>query len=389
VKLLILTSSFPLSLDDGLAAAGLFVADVARVLAADGHEVDVATPDRPGKKSEWPSLRVHWLPWPGGDKPLAQIPLADPREWPGILALARRLPRRIDEICRAQRIEAVIAMWAVPAGWWARRLKRTLHLPFVTWCLGSDIWTFGRKPILRSVVRAALQASDAIYADGLQLARETEQLSGRRCAFLPSSRMLNRELVAPVETGGRRPLFFFVGRYAPVKGVDVLLEAMALYLRDGGSGELVLRGGGPLEAQLRARAAQPDLVGRVSIGGFADQATLVSYLAACDVQLIPSRQESIPVAYSDGLQMGCPLIVSDVGDMGDLMRRQKVGAVVPPEAPVALAQAMRSFDVGGTDRYRAAVQAAAAEFDVRQSARILVEALRQARRPASTNRASS
>lgn len=378
VNLLILTSSFPLGRDDGRAAAGLFVADLARVLSSAGHQVDVATPGRSGTKEEWPGFAVHWVPWPGGDKALTEIKLLDPREWPGVAALCWSVPRRLERLCRARRVDATIAMWAVPAGWWARHVKRTLGIPFVTWCLGSDIWTFGQIPVLRSVVRAALAASDAIFADGIELAAMTERLCGRACAFLPSTRMLDQRLAGPVETAGRRPLFFFVGRYVPVKGGDILLEAMAEYVRRGGTGELVMRGGGPMEAELQARAARSDLRGRVRVGGFADPSVVVSYLAACDVQIIPSRMESIPVAYSDALQMGRPLIVSDVGDMGQLMRRHAAGLVVPPENPRALAEAMLAVDRDGMGNCAAAVARAACDFDLAKSADTLVSALRRA-----------
>lgn len=341
--------------------------------------MNVATPNRIGAKGEWPEFTVHWLPWPGGDKALTQIKLYDPREWPGIAALAWSVPRRIERLCRERDVEAAIAMWAVPGGWWARHLRRALGIPFVTWCLGSDIWTFGRIPVLRTVVKAALAASEAIFADGLDLAAMTERLCGRDCAFLPSTRVLDKGLAGPVRTGGGRPLFFFVGRYVPVKGVDVLLEAMARYIRGGGTGELVMRGGGPLEAQLRERAVQPDLRDRVRIDGFADQSVVVSHLAACDVQIIPSRLESIPIAYSDALQMGRPLIVTDVGDMGRLMRRHEAGVVVPPENPTALAEAMLAIDRNGTQAFADGVARAAREFDLAESAGVLVGPLQRIR----------
>ena len=104
---------------------------------------------------------------------------------------------------------------------------------------------------------------------------------------------------------------------------------MAEFSRDEPSGHLYLFGGGPLETQIRRRAAQPDLRGRVTIGGWADEAVAVSWLAACDCVVIPSRMESIPVIFSDALQMGRPLIVSDVGDMGSLLREHPAGLVVP------------------------------------------------------------
>jgi glycosyltransferase involved in cell wall biosynthesis len=82
----------------------------------------------------------------------------------------------------------------------------------------------------------------------------------------------------------------------------------------------------------------------VTIGGYADDATAVSYLSACDCVVIPSRMESIPVILSDALQMGKPLIVSDVGDMGELLRRIPAGIVVSPNDSKALCRAMFEMD---------------------------------------------
>jgi glycosyltransferase involved in cell wall biosynthesis len=90
---------------------------------------------------------------------------------------------------------------------------------------------------------------------------------------------------------------------------------MALYVRRGGSGTLVMLGGGPLEARLRARTAAANLRHRVRMLGFTDPATVLGYMAACDVVVIPSRSESIPLVCSEALQMGRPLIVTDVGDV--------------------------------------------------------------------------
>jgi glycosyltransferase involved in cell wall biosynthesis len=377
LRLLVLTSSFPLFPGDGRAAAGLFVADLAAVLAGAGHDVLVATPDRPGQKAAWDGFGVEWMPWPGGDRPLSQIPLGRPSQWPAVASLAWGLRRRIRGLAAGHRSEATIALWAVPCGWWARDLRRRAGVPYVNWCLGSDVWLFGRRRLLRRFLRAALRDSEANFGDGLDLAAEAEAISARRCEFLPSSRNLPaREEGAVPEPPGPRPLFFFVGRYLPVKGADVLLEAFALYLRSGGRGRLVMRGGGPLAEELHRRGAAADLAGRVEVGGFVDAVELARLLDACDVVVVPSRLESIPLIYSDALKRGRPLIVTEVGDMGVLMRRHRAGLAVPPEDPEALAAALLAVDREGTTGWAEAVRRAAAEFELARSAERLLAPLR-------------
>ena len=203
----------------------------------------------------------------------------------------------------------------------------------------------------------------------------TEALSNRPCAFLPSSRLLDAAQADRQQTGGRRPVFFFVGRFVPVKGVDILLDAMSLYVRSGGTGELVIRGGGPLEDEIKSRASRGELQGRVTVGGYTQTAEYVSCLRSADIVVIPSRQESVPLVYSDALQMGRPLIVSRVGDMGQLMEQHASGRSFPAEDCQALADAMLEFDTIDRGELESSIKEAAAQFSLDRAAQALVEHL--------------
>lgn len=379
MKIWIITSSFPLNAADARAAAGLFVKDFAIVMAELGHEITVITPDKlGGDKVDPPGVRVHWFAWRGGRKTLSTMKPYHPSDALAMLSLFREGRKTLETLYEQSAPDHVLAMWAVPAGYLAMGLKARHGVPFTTWCLGSDIWVYGKYPILRGVVRRVLKASDYIFADGLQLADDAQRLGGRPCPFMASSRRLNRALIQPLDLPNTGTRFLFIGRYAPVKGVDVLLEAMAEYARHEPSGHLFMFGGGPLEAQLRERADRPDLRGRVTIGGYADEATAVSYLGACDCVIVPSRMESIPVIFSDALQMNRPLIVTDVGDMGRLLREEPAGLVVPPVDSAALCAAMRAMATGDRRRYDGPVRALAERFDVSRTAQ---EWLKQVKPP--------
>ena len=379
MKVWILTSSFPSNPQDARAAAGLFVADFAVALAEAGHEITVVTPDKqPGDKQDPPGVRVHWFPWRGGRKVLSSLKPYHPGDVLAMISLFRRGARALEDLYQRAAPDHVLAMWAAPSGILATLFKRRRGVSVTTWCLGSDVWTLGRYPILRGVLKRVLRASDLVFADGVQLAADAQDLGGRPCEFMPSSRRLNRALARPLDLEGSGTRFLFIGRYAAVKGVDVLLEAMAEFARHERSGHLYMFGGGPLDAQIRQRAARPDLRGRVTIGGYADEAVAVAHLAATDCVLIPSRKESIPVVFSDALQMGRPLIVSDVGDMGTLLRKHPAGLIVPPEDSSALCAAMRQMAARDRSRYTPRIQELAAQFDV---AKVAAEWIRRVQSP--------
>jgi glycosyltransferase involved in cell wall biosynthesis len=367
-KICIVTSSFPLNREDARASAGLFVLDFSLVLAELGHRVTVVTPDKsPGQKEAFPGISVHWFPWRGGAKVLAAMKPYNPGDALAFLSLFRSGTRYLEDLVENEGFDHIMAMWAVPAGYLAMGLRKRHGIPYTTWCLGTDIWAYGRYPILKGIVKRAIKASDLVFADGIKLAEDVTRLTGRSCPFMASSRRLNRFLIRPLDlpTGYR---FLFIGRYAKVKGVDILLEAMEDYIGQGNKGRLYMFGGGPLNGFVHQRAAGKNFQGRVDVGGFANEETVVSYLNACDCLIIPSRLESIPVILSDALQMGKPVIATDVGDMGKIIRKEGAGLVVPPESSRGLCRAMREMADGKGVECVPGVKKLADEFDIKRVA---------------------
>ncbi len=374
MRICIITSSFPLSPSDWRAAAGFFVRDFAAVLASLGQEVTVVTPDKiPGEKQAPPGVSVCWFPWRGGHKRLSDMKPYLPADALAMVSLFRQGARALDCLVETRGIEHVLAMWAVPGGILARGLRRRRGVPYTTWCLGSDITSYGRNPLFKSVVRRVLRDSDLLFADGLRLAEEAAALAGRPCAFLPSSRqpITAGQQCLDLQQEGTR--FLYVGRYAAVKGPDILLEAMARFARSGHKGHLYLFGGGPLEARLRQRAAAPDLCDRVTVGAFVEDETIAAYLDACDCLVIPSRRESIPLVLTDALKRGKPVLVTDVGDMGLLLRQYPAGLVVPAEDPAAFAAGMCEMATGDRSRFAPHIAALAGQFDLERIAQEWLE----------------
>ncbi|MDP7397210.1 MAG: hypothetical protein QF541_10095 [Lentisphaeria bacterium] len=62
--------------------------------------------------------------------------------------------------------------------------------------------------------------------------------------------------------------------------------------------------------------------------------------------------------------MGKPVIVSNVGDMGSLLRETPAGLVVLPDDPDALCAAMQQMALRGMEAFAAAVRALAASLDI-------------------------
>lgn len=133
----------------------------------------------------------------------------------------------------------------------------------------------------------------------------------------------------------------FAGRLSAEKGVDVLIDAMALLDE---TAILRIAGEGPMGDSLRERAAQRPAGGRVEFLGRLGRADLHDLIRASSVLVMPSRWfENQPMIILESLACGVPVVGTDLGGTPELIRPGVDGALVPANEPGALAGALRGL----------------------------------------------
>ena len=116
------------------------------------------------------------------------------------------------------------------------------------------------------------------------------------------------------------------------------LLAAAVILRDRGVPVRVLAvGQGPLEAEIRAEHHRLGLGDRVVLLG--ERADAVRVMSACDLFVLASSNEGLPVAVMEALALGLPVVGTAVGGMTEAVDASD-GVLVPPRDPRALAHAI-------------------------------------------------
>ncbi len=374
-RVLILTTSYA-SEGEGQQSAGVFVADFARELA----RVAAVTVCAPGQRDVDASiggvaLRRFAVP---PSRPLSSLTPARPGDLMAIASILRAGSAAVLDLAARGGFDHALACWVLPCGYWARVLSKARGVPYSTWALGSDIWTLARIPGVRAYLRRVLRGARRRYADGIALAREVEAVCARECAFLPSS----RRFAAPgsIAAARTRPPFrlAYLGRFHPNKGTDLLADALArLDERSWGAIDAIrIAGGGPLEPLLRERIERLKKIGRpVSLEGYRSTEQALELFAWADLILIPSRVESIPVVFSDAMQCARPVLAMPVGDLPDLVGRYAVGLIASSASAGAFADLLRPHNLERAAACAPATARAAAQFDVRESARRFLDAM--------------
>jgi glycosyltransferase involved in cell wall biosynthesis len=165
-----------------------------------------------------------------------------------------------------------------------------------------------------------------------------------------------------------------VANYRAQKAYPDLLRAARIVLDAGVDVRFAAVGQGPEEGSIRELHGSLGLGdGFVLLGEMAEPARL---LAACDLFVLASRYEGLPVAVMEALAMGLPVVASDVGGVPQLVEDGVHGLLVPPARPDLLAAALLELatDPGRRARMGRAAEAAGRELDVASAVR-RIEAL--------------
>jgi len=343
MNICIITSSFPSRPDDIVQAP--FLIEFIIGLKKRGHQVFVFTQDREGEKEEFlKGVKVKWFPWIKSRKPLVQLHPFNPLDFLRIVNLFYSGKKQLLPFVKENKIEACLALWVLPGGYFANQAYRQAMIPYSVWSLGSDIYRYGRNPFLYSIMKRIIQEARGVFADGFDLSKRIEERFGRKCFFLATTRTIEKtEPEKPEKLKKPKTLyrFLFVGRIDKVKGIDFLLQSMTLLKREALNVHLTVVGRGGMEEWAKDFIKERALEDYVSWMGYVPDETLNSIYESTDCVVIPSRSESIPLVFSEALRFNKELIVTDVGDMGMLGRQYGAAQVVPPENVMALKECMK------------------------------------------------
>lgn len=371
--LVLVTTSFPIT-NDGSEAAGSFVSDLAKELAA-LVPVRVVAPGRSSVRELWAD-NVEVFRYEAPTQPLSTLKAWRPTDMIAIFSVLRAGLHATKDAVEAGPTAHVFALWALPSGEWARRVTQQCGVRYSVWMLGSDVWSLGRVPILRGMLARVIRQAKNAYADGFRLAEDARDISGTSVTFLPSTRRI--DLSDPPPTRSRPPYrLLFLGRWHPNKGIDLLLDALALLNDDDWDRiECVeIQGGGPLDRSVRKSVDALRAVGRpVEVGGFLSKQEAEAAIVRSDWVVIPSRVESIPVVFSDAMKLRRPVVTTPVGDLRKLVETYECGVVASAATVGAIEKTLKLALHKSSDAYSESTKRVAGEFSIHQIAERLVEA---------------
>ncbi|GAA3630087.1 glycosyltransferase [Microbacterium awajiense] len=249
--------------------------------------------------------------------------------------------RTVDRIIAAQPDLVVVDWWTLFWQPWsaylARRLRRRgIRVVF----LCHNLVDHDAGGLRTRLTRGMLRAADGYVVHGSAMRADLERL-------VPGATVLQRphpvydrfpEPAHRWAPRARLDLLFF-GFIRPYKGLDTLLDAMALLDDDDVALSVVGEAWGEGQDALRARI---ESLGAEAVLHYVDDHAAADYFARADLVVLPYRSATGSGVVSAAYHYLTPVLATRVGGIPDVVD-DTTGFLVPPDDPGALAQAIRGI----------------------------------------------
>lgn len=239
-------------------------------------------------------------------------------------------------------IDLIHAHVSYPAGYIASLLSQEFGVPYV---LTEHMSPFPFPNLMRgdqpvSEIAQAFRQAAASIAVSPSLSQRVASFDYPAPRFIPN--MVDERAFAIGESSSSKTIFFTLCGISEQKGIDHLLEAIALWNPPSDKFEFRIGGEGPLLKIYRAKAQELGIDDRVLWLGAVSRAEAPAMFRESHIFVLPSRHETFGVVYAEAIASGKPIIATRCGGPECIVNEVN-GLLVDVGDVPSLARAMRTL----------------------------------------------
>ena len=269
-------------------------------------------------------------------------------------------------ICRKWRPDVIHAHWPFPHAYIALGAAKLFKIPLVLNFHGAELLLIRKKKWVKPLLKFAIGQAQAIFANSSFTADKIKALRNVNVEWSPYGTTLedNKDergvilsetkdpvTIVPHPVNGKFKILF-VGRHIERKGICYLIEAAKHLPRD--KFEIRIVGVGDLTEQLKQQAAAVNDGAEIIFTGKLSPEDLANEYKTANVFTLPAivdhkgDTEGLGVVLIEAMELGLPIVASNVGGIPDVVVDGESGILVPEKDPVALADAFKCLEADPT-----------------------------------------
>lgn len=286
------------------------------------------------------------------------------REWREVQALSRR----IDQLVEDYRPDILHAHSPVLTALAAQGVARRHGLPLIYeirafWedaAVGNGTGREGtlKYRAIRALETRAVRQADAVavICEGLRADLVARGIDPGKIMVSPNGVDLDlfgdpppRDAALADEIGlAGADVIGFIGSFYDYEGLDVLIDAMPALVATNPGLHLVLVGGGPMDAALRAAAASSPAARAIHFIGRVPHEQVERYYSLIDVLVYPRKAMRLtelvtPLKPLEAMAQGKLVAASDIGGHRELIEDGVTGSLFAPDSPAAIAESIAAL----------------------------------------------
>lgn len=228
---------------------------------------------------------------------------------------------------------------AVTEGLIGAYLKKKYKKPLLVTVYGEDVTKFAKQVPTNYLAKLTLNNSDLIICQSNFLNEEIKgmgilnkrffriPMGANTGRFKPRDKYKSRKkLNLPKD----KKIILFVGHLVTRKGVEYLIKAIEIIVKKDSGVVFCIIGKGQLEKKLKALTHELGLTNYIKFLGQKNHEDIVPYINACDLFVLPSLNEGLPVVLCEALSCGKPVVATSVAGTPELINKN-VGYLVEPK----------------------------------------------------------
>ncbi|MBR6316814.1 MAG: glycosyltransferase [Fibrobacter sp.] len=256
------------------------------------------------------------------------------------------------KICRKFKPDIIHAHWPFPHAYIALGAAKLFRIPLVLNFHGAELLLIRKKKWVKPLLKFAIGQAQAVFANSSFTASKIKALRDVTVEWSPYGTTLpclpreGGDLPLPHLINGKFKILF-VGRHIERKGIRYLIEAAKYLPRD--QFEIRIVGVGDLTEELKklaSESATPNSAEIIFTGKLSPEALANEYRTA-NVFTLPAivdskgDTEGLGVVLIEAMELGLPIVASNVGGIPDVVVDGVSGILVPEKDPQALASAYK------------------------------------------------
>jgi glycosyltransferase involved in cell wall biosynthesis len=202
---------------------------------------------------------------------------------------------------------------------------------------GENPWKRSYQRLIeRYVISTIADARFCVSPRILEIRRDRDGVPDSKLKLMVNGTVLPKKKAS--DSANPVPVIGAVGRFIPAKDYPCLLHAVAELRSRGHEFQLYILGDGPDFASVQDLVTDLGLESIVSLPGMVSD--MESWYRRCDIYVISSMREGLPVALLEAMAHRLPVIATDVGAIAETVRDGEGGLIVPPGEPESIANAL-------------------------------------------------